>query len=350
VAGGLQAAVVSQLGGLAIARVDALMVFLILAGLYQARGARSLTAVISAGIFFGLASLAKQSAVFLWVSLSVWMVATDRRRAVAFTGGFLAAVGMIGGFWQRQTDGWFAYYSLRIAMNQRAGSLFWAVESAQTMLRLLPFAAVTASMMLVKSVREQLSIDGETTGFWSSATIGALIGCLGSTVVHGSSDNALLPVCTCLIIQFAIGINRLSRLSQWQSDLTFELVASTVCVAQFAGLAYGPARLLPGSAALGHNGQWVLTVSAGPGQSRIAQRWLYWSAADLSRHANAEATRDLLAGGTPTVTRAFRQAVREAYCFPIGNRSLDIEADLLRPEIGIFPADEAPCAAVIKDP
>jgi hypothetical protein len=71
----------------------------------------------------------------------------------------------------------------------------------------------------------------------------------------------------------------------------------------------------------------LVSGDAGPGQSRVVQRRLYWSASDVSRHANSDAIRDLLAGGTPTVT------------------PLDIDADLLRPELGIFPA-EAPCAAI----
>jgi 4-amino-4-deoxy-L-arabinose transferase-like glycosyltransferase len=339
-AAGLRSAVSGEIGWLSLARVDSLMLVLVLAGTCSLRVARSSAAAAAAGVFFGLAVLTKQPAVFTFAALTVWQAMVDWRRAVALVSGFLAAVAAIGGAWQWESHGWFSYYVLHVSVNQRAGDLLGTLRGIEMLFELLPFAVLASCLMPLRVVRESLSIDRDTARFWMSATIGGAIACFGSKLIHGTDMNALLPVCSYLIVQLAIYVESLVRLTRRRAIPAIELTATAVVLAQFVLTAYVPAQLLPES--LDERAKWVVHVSTGQGD-RLERRRLHWSALDPARHADSQAVTDLLSGGTPRVAEAFLRKIRQAYCRPQPADPVDIDEDLLRAGSGVFPAGASTC-------
>jgi 4-amino-4-deoxy-L-arabinose transferase-like glycosyltransferase len=340
-AAGLRAAVGGEIGWISLARVDSLMLFLTLAGACTLRVTRSTTGVVAAGVLFGLATLTKQPAVFVFAALTIWQLTVDWRRAVALAAGFLAAVAVIGGAWQWESRGWFAYYVLLVGANQRVGELSGTLIGIQMLLEMLPFAVVAACLLPLRVVRESVSIEEDTVRFWLCATIGAGIAGFGSKLVHGTDMNALLPVCSFLVIQLAMYVNGLVALTRRRGMPAVELLATAAVLAQFGAVAYIPALRLPES--LDQGAKWVVRVSAGEDGTSM-RRWLYRSPQDRSRHADSQAVEDLLSGGTPSVTAPFMLQVRQAYCQSRAAHPVDIEEALLLPGSGILSTLAAACA------
>jgi 4-amino-4-deoxy-L-arabinose transferase-like glycosyltransferase len=328
IAAGLRAALGADVGWVALARVDALMECLFLAGVYRMRVSRGSLGLVGAGMLFGLAVLTKQSALLMCVPVILWQVWTDRRRGVMLGAACAITVALLCGSWEWESGGWFGYYTFYLAGNQYAGGLLSTVQMGTTMLlRMVPFAVLAPALLLVRSFRERLELSAATAMFYLAVAAATFFGCLTSELIHGSVNNVLILPCGWLLMLFAICGERIVRVTRRSGDRGWAQMAAAVTLAQFLALAYVPAKLIGGVDDPAAAGIPVVTISGATRPGGVI-RTRHISPLQRLDYADGYAVQDLLTGGTPEVTRRFEQRVRRAICHASPRRPVVLSAEV----------------------
>jgi hypothetical protein len=344
-AAGLGTAVGGDVGWLALARVDTLMGCLALCGFYVLRTRVSAAGALSAGVLFGLAALTKQTSLVTFAALWIWLLWRDRRRGLTFGAGCAATIVVLAALWEWRSAGWFAYYVVYVSMRQGAGDIMAAIRlGVLELVQTVPFTMLGVAALGIGSIRRRLGLDGDLAGAYGAALIGNVAAAAASGYVHASLQNPMLPACAFLILIFAICGARIASRSARERDEGLAVALSVVYIAQFAALAYAPAKLLPTADSLRRGGNAVVTVSGTPIADH-ARRWLRWSATSPVEYADRFATEDLVRGGSAEVIDAYRAAVRDALCGATPGAPVVIDAELLAPEMGIVSGLGDDCGA-----
>jgi hypothetical protein len=278
-----------------VARVDSLMLALLLLGLLVARRADGRRAAAGAAVLMVLAVLAKQDALLPAVACVPWLVRRDRRIGAVYTatlvGGLAAAVAAL----QIWSQGWFLYYVLDVPAAHRlvpASYLGFLTHD----LRALWWSAAMVLLAFVAARR----IRGSTGVAWwfVGPVVAALVltGWLGR-VHSGGWDNVLIPAVAgvVILVGVALGVAR-RRTAPWVLA-----ICALAVVGQFVALRWSPTdhlpdrrserataaavdelRRLPGPVYLpGH--PWLLTLAGRPSNAQSA------ALADVLRGPRGEA-------------------------------------------------------------
>jgi hypothetical protein len=234
VAAGLFAAGFRVTGGFYdVARVDALLVALLLGFLLAAARARTLPGFAGAGLLLALAALTKQSALVAGVPVAAVLLLRDRRQGLAFLAGALVPAGAVSLGLQAASSGWYG----RTVAGVLAGhgidptwwTGFWTHDLAP---HLLPAAVLVA-----------LALWWRPRGRWHVELAGAA-GMVGASYVSrlhsASSENVLIPVLAAVALTAGLVLTGLPGRAAWQ-----QAVVGGLCIAQFGYLFYHPGRQVP---------------------------------------------------------------------------------------------------------
>ncbi|MDQ6669338.1 MAG: glycosyltransferase family 39 protein [Chloroflexota bacterium] len=234
-----------------LARVDALCLCLMLAGLDTARAAdvsdprRASWLSLASGVCVGLAILTKQTAVALAVILLVHAALTRKpRRFGGFVLGAGLTVGVAGALLVAQYGAWPQLYLVNLprqhALQLQALEGFWSKQILPAYT--LPLVAVPLSF-----VGRVLDRDAVALRFWVLATLGMLGIAWGASLNMWSSENVLLPAFAILSAGFGLGLAEgLRRLSVPVRQVrVFRTYLLVLAVAQFAFVHYNPRQTSP---------------------------------------------------------------------------------------------------------
>ncbi|HEX4886156.1 MAG TPA: hypothetical protein VFX05_18580 [Casimicrobiaceae bacterium] len=228
-----------------LARVDNMMLALLLAGLYLVRFGASTVAALAAGLLFGAALLTKQTALAVVAPAVLWAIVRAPRHGVVLAMSTLAIVGAAAALWEIATDGWFGYYVFTLPSRHAIGPamLFHAV----TDLLPLPLAVgfLLGAYFLIWSWRER---GAATTAFYLLVAAGAVIGSASSLAKWLAYLNALMPAHAVVSILFGLGFHALLRdaaASGGAHAQRLRLVATLAVFWQLAALFYNPLAALP---------------------------------------------------------------------------------------------------------
>ena len=230
-----------------IARVDSLVLFMLLLGVYAIRRSGSGKAACTAGILMGLAVLTKQSALLVGVTLGFQGVLPERRRwSLLFMTTFLGLTGASTLLFDAISSGWYSFYTFR---QTRAHELvpsqileFWTVDLARPLgiamaLTILYLCYLAAMRLWEPLVFSGLFLAGMLGMAW------------GSRIHWGGYDNVLMPAHAVLAIYFGLGLDvLLNRLPRRSVDLWTQSPVYALCLIQFASLLYNPMNQVPSTA------------------------------------------------------------------------------------------------------
>jgi 4-amino-4-deoxy-L-arabinose transferase-like glycosyltransferase len=298
-----------------IARVDMLMLALLLAGLYLTRTASSRRRATAAGVAFALAVLTKQPALVACAPVVVWQLAVDRRLGAWLAGGCLAALGLLVALLEWQSGGWFLYYTAYVAARRPLLSpeaLFRFANDG--LMRVMPIALLVPAALLSRTLRSQTRLEPRALGFHAAAGLGVLAAGFGSEAAHDSMVNALLPAYAWLTVILGISIHELTQVARRHDDRSGELTLVACYFAQFLMLAYLPWQLLPGERNLARMSVPVLLVTGNPDSAANLLAGTIWLGDTPAVYADPFATDDLLTGGSDDVNGAFLERFRAAVC------------------------------------
>lgn len=295
-----------------VARVDSLFLFFTLAALYLLRFGGSLRAGLLAGLLGGCAFFTKQTALAVLAPFALCAVVARGRLWIAFFATLLAVV--VGGslLLDAGSDGWFSYYVFELPANRRLLwwklSRFWGLD----VLAWLPVAAAAAAVCF--GALRVPAVAGRRL-FYACLALGTLGASLASRIQLGGYTNALMPACAGLAIFFGLGVAAALAAPALQRRPAAALVVPTLCLIQFALLAYDPREQIPSEADRRAGERLVATLRRVDGEVLVAWHGYLAGLAGSPASAQWMAVKDVLRGrdrpARQRIGAEIRSAIRE---------------------------------------
>ncbi len=239
-----------------LARIDMLSVFLLLLSIWLLRF-QSFRAMLAAGVVAALAALTKQTHLITIACLSLFLLVSDRRSALAFVLPFLALYGLAFLALNSLYAGWYQFYVFHLALGSGEYVTLSPASSIETALSFwgssiflaLPVAVLMIVAWFVISLRA--GRDRATLFFYATCAIG-MVGTSWSVMQVGGFRNDLIPAYAAISILFGLALHSL------QSELArplFRAGLSAACAVQFGLLFYAiPAQIpTPADLQAGHD-------------------------------------------------------------------------------------------------
>jgi hypothetical protein len=283
VAAGLFAAGFRVTGGFYdVARVDALLVALVLASLYAAARARRPWGFAAAGLLLALAALTKQSALIAGVPVAAVLLLRDRHHGLAFLAGTLIPVGAVSLVLQTASSGWYGRTVVGVVAGHGVDPTWWTgFWSHDLAPHLLPAAVLAA-----------LALWWRPSGRWHVELAGA-VGLVGASYVSrlhsASSENVLIPVLAAVALIAGLALTRLPGRPAWQ-----QAIVGALCIAQFWYLAYHPGRQLPPPSQTATARRLQAVIQSLPGEVLVVSHPWETTLAGKGDHAHAGAISDVV--------------------------------------------------------
>ena len=286
VAAGIFAAGFRVTGGFYdVARVDSLLVALVLACLLVTVRAHRLPGFAAAGVLLGLAALTKQSALVVGVPMAAWLLvgpAWQRRRGVAFLAGIAATVGVASLALQAGSSGWYGQTVVGVLAGHGVDPTWWLGFWTHDLAPHLAPAAVLAALALWWRPRGRW-------GLQLCAGGGMVAASFVSRLHSASSENVLIPVVAAGALVAGLLLTRLPGRPAWQ-----QIVVGALCLGQFAFLAYNPAGQLPPASQAAEARRLEAVVRALPGEVLVVSHPWESAVAGKGDHAHAGAIGDVV--------------------------------------------------------
>jgi 4-amino-4-deoxy-L-arabinose transferase-like glycosyltransferase len=324
-----------------IARVDPLLVFLLVLSFYVLRFGKGLPSRIVSGAIFTLAFLTKQTAILMVLPTILLVLVIDRRRSASFAvsaivfscAAYLALDRLHGGF--------YSYYTTYLPRQQAAISeyvipkyivSFWTIDFA------LPLAIAIGLSILyfyIQNVRGRR----EAFLFYICFAIGMIGGAWVARIHRGSYLNVLIPAYAVSAILFGLGLHEARELVRRSVLRPYPFAGaflSILCIIQFAALAYNPLDQIPSMADRRAGEKLIERISRIEGDVLIPFHPWYAAMAGKQGCAQHMAIRDVMrAEDSPerrALIRDYEQKLRERRyaAIVLDNDELDFMEDVRR--------------------
>jgi hypothetical protein len=243
-AAGLFAATYSRSGAwLDAGRGDSLYVALALGGLCALRTGSGPSSALLAGALLCLSVLTKQTALVIAIPATLGAIAGHRSRGVLFTATWIAGTVVVFAALHAATDGWSTFYLSGVPSRHTIEPSMWVHFWTQDILA--PFA-VTCGLAVHYALFPPHSLACRERRLDLGIAAGLLACAWAGRLNRGGGPNVLMPAHALLAAAFGLGAANLRGRLAISGDPARALVlASVLCLFQFALLAYNPLRHLP---------------------------------------------------------------------------------------------------------
>lgn len=226
-----------------VARVDALFLFLCMAGIFVARGAASPVHWVAAAVLFWLAFLTKQQASVLLLALSIWaFLARGLRPGFFLAVPFVVLAGSSTWLFDRLSDGWYVFYLFTMPSGH---AFFWPMLLGYwwlDLIRPLAVGCVVCVVWLVACLRRG-GLRSDEFLFWL-LLLGSCVGISWSSRLHwGGASNVVMPAYLAMSLAWGVAVARWMGSSG--ESTRWAKVLALACVAQLCWLLYDPRPLVP---------------------------------------------------------------------------------------------------------
>lgn len=188
-----------------VARVDALFMALLLAGVYILRRSERPGAHAAAALLFFLSFLTKQSALVVAAPLGLYCLALRPwPRKLVFPGVLAVAVGLSTVLFNALTGGWYGYYVFDLPRQHPVETLTWKTFWT---LDILPWVSFALALLLIYLINAAWRRRWCDLWFFGLA-LGGMMACgWGSRLHSGGYNNVLLPAYAALAIALGLGLD-----------------------------------------------------------------------------------------------------------------------------------------------
>jgi hypothetical protein len=295
-----------------LARVDMLFLLLTLVAIaFSYRGH-----AIAAGVLFGCAFQAKQSALLI----GVFVLAHEYRRLPKLVAGLGTLAVVAGGsslLLNRISGGWYLYFTEFLPSHQgislRGGAAFFGRDLLRYLLPALVLIAIHAAEM-----RKDRRTPPEIRRFLLFVSIGAFLSSFGARLHSGGSVNVVLPLYAWIAVLFGVSLapSRAETSAADPQDETLhrrQAIALGAGLLQFLILAYWPGNYIPGPAAQREANAILDSLAKVPGNI-----YIFDNSADLlergrTEFADTDAVYDLLRADSGPAAQALRSDLDTAF-------------------------------------
>ena len=298
-----------RLGGawLDLARVDSLFLALTVAGAYYVRFGTSSASWALAGLLLALAALTKQTAAIIAVSLGVYALLLDRRRAYAFLLPFLGVFGGATLLLNIVSRGWYLQYILylpgRIQSLGDVPSAIWQ----RNIFGPLPIAFGMSTAYLIGHARQW----NQKTLFYGLLLPTFVAAAWASGRHSGAYDNVFIPAHLALAIGMALAFADWGQTTD-RRDGSRRLYAATLAAFQLLMLVYPVAAQVPTPHDVELAGRLERQVASIPGDVFIPHHGFVAQRSGRLMSAHAWAMFDLLRASSPQAAGELTMEVHQA--------------------------------------
>lgn len=225
-----------------LARADSLHVLLLLAGFAWLRMDRSWwRGALASGLLFGLAFLAKQSAITSTAPLAAYLLVTRPRVGLVFS---LAMTALVVGStfaFDAASGGWYRYYIFLIPAGSPAHlawlPYFWIHDAGR-----MGFALAVGAAYVALAPRGRSPGAVGDHAWWA---LGLLVSCWWVRLYSGAGENNVMPIAAGAAVLFGLGWHEVTRRCREARQSTWAALFHGAVVMQFLGLGYFPPKFLP---------------------------------------------------------------------------------------------------------
>ena len=294
-----------------VARVDSLFVFLLILAVAVAASARTWRGALVGGALFALASLTKQTAVFVAAPVSLLLLLRRFRIGLTLLGAWAVPLLVVSLGLSWATGGWYWYETVEVLLGHPVERGAWISFPLRDIgLPLAPALALVAcagAVSLVRRSRSSTAGRKPFTGLEVVAVGGMFAGAWVARLHRGGYDDVLIPAYagTALLVGLAVGYLRSRRAAA-------QAAVAAVCLVQLAALAYDPADQVPRSRDVTAGRAFVAAVRAVPGDVLVVSHPWYGVMAGKKPHVQAAAYFDIVRSGNQRARGMVQDSVRAA--------------------------------------
>jgi 4-amino-4-deoxy-L-arabinose transferase-like glycosyltransferase len=297
-----------------VARVDSLMVFILLLGAYIWRKTSSNGSACVTGLFMGLAFFAKQAALPVGAAFGLQILFPGKRRwTLIFLTTFLGSIAVSTALLNRFTSGWYFFYMFEQARGHTIiPSLSLEVLSSDFA---RPLGIVIGLCFLYLY---HLAAKGRAQDLqFSCLFLAGMIGTAWISRIHvGGYDNVLMPAHAVLAIYFGLGLDVLlnrypSLLGARDRSHWIEAPVYALCLVLFLSLLYNPLHQIPTAADRAAGAELVRRVRAIEGDVMVVSHGYLGSRAGKTGCTDL-ILNEILLSGNKTVVDPLRSEIKNA--------------------------------------
>jgi hypothetical protein len=275
-----------------VARVDSLMLALLLAGAATVRFGTTTRSAVGAALLLALAALTKQTALGLVPPLALAALVLKPRWGAAFLGSFAALGAASFLALDALHDGWFRFYILDLPAQHTYYDLSIGQYFALDLLPELSLAAAAAFGYLVFLAWQRR---GRDALFYSLLAAGLIGSSYLSRLKVGSFANASMPAFAALALLAALAFHEArARLASGAGRGLAGAAAGLALLAQLLFLAYDPRPHLPTTADREAGDRLVREIRSQPGDVLVPELSYLAATAGKRIHAQSQAASDVL--------------------------------------------------------
>jgi 4-amino-4-deoxy-L-arabinose transferase-like glycosyltransferase len=289
-----------------VARPDMLALALGLIGAYAIRRhPTSAAGPAVAGALLALSILAKQSMAVAIAPLVLWICVTAPRRGAFLAACMLVTLGAVTAWFAAQSDGWFRYYVVDVALAHHASPEFtWRFPAKDIGLRLFPMVAVLVWAVANPDTRPPSGM----LGFHAALLLG-FIGSSWHMRMHiGSFTNVSIPAFAALSAAVGVAWGHLRAVSTRKRS---SAIVAIILALQIAILCRNPVPYLPTKDDRAAGERLVSRLRSLPGRLYVSSHSYLARRAGRAGNADVVPLMDVLEGHQGAVERRLLAMLRD---------------------------------------
>ncbi len=226
-----------------IARVDTLFIFLCLAGVYLL-GKQNTENSIAAGVLLSLAFLTKQTALSIFILMTLSSLLLFRKQVLPLLGSFAIVTLVCYAFLNFSTKGWYFYYVFALPTTHHVKWFFLPTAVAGA-LKVVAVFLVVGLMPLLFGFRQVVQNKLQMHYYFAAA--GLVATSILARINDGAYNNTFVPAYVGLALMFGIGLAALEHsleFPKFKKDAVLAIVWLAIGM-QFGRLFYNPMEQIP---------------------------------------------------------------------------------------------------------
>ena len=268
-----------------VGKADALFILLSVSAIYFARGIdRSRNAAI-AGLIMALAILTKQTALFFFVPLAIYLVATKWRFGTIFSLTTAAVAGVTTLILHAVSNGWYTFFVWELLFQHDVAQSSRIDFFTHDLVKFIPVVLLVALAAKHWTQRDAWWV----TGFYAFATAGLIAGAWTGRLHTGGYSNVLMPAAIAMALLGGLALAQILR-----QPTRIAYLAVALAGLQLALFHYNPGNQLPTAADKRAGDQLIATLRSIDGDVWLTRHPAYASMANKSTFAGQGGIEDVL--------------------------------------------------------
>lgn len=225
-----------------LARVDMLFMLFYLFAVFILISNRDTKWLLISSLIAFCGFLTKQSAMFLFFPVSVYLLIYERKKSWYFNIPFWSLLILSTVYFSMSSDGWYYFWNFTLPADHRWTKkvfiLFWTFDIIRPL-------GVSLAFIIMIFLTKKWKENKNNLLLYLSIIIGAVICSYSSRLHYGGYANVLIPIYAILSIFMPLGVKYVLGMFSEESNKIIHILVYTLLIFQFITLLYSPGKMIP---------------------------------------------------------------------------------------------------------